>query len=83
MHVAERREFDVDELTDDLRQTTYDRRKLTVKVRHGAREYPCELSVKGEGGHVKLLEDAERGIAPGQFAVFYDGDVCAGSGVVR
>ena len=32
-------------------------------------------------GKVKL-EKLDQGIAPGQFAVFYDGDVCLGGGVI-
>ena len=31
--------------------------------------------------NVRLIE-RDKGIAPGQFAAFYEGDVCLGSGVI-
>lgn len=61
-------------------------RKLTVKIRHGEHEYDCRIRkvnppVGGGRWEVKL-DQKDAGIAPGQFAVFYDGNVCLGGGVI-
>lgn len=50
---------------------------LTVKLRHGPDEYECELS-----DNVVRISGDDQGIAAGQFAVFYKGDVCLGSAVI-
>jgi len=57
--------------------------RLSVKVRHGAREYACKIDVVDyRRVHVKLLDATERGIASGQFAVLYGGEYCLGGGVI-
>jgi len=53
------------------------RRELSVRVRHGRTLHAATLDLEGSRGRV-CLEDRDRGIAPGQFAVFYDGEVCLG-----
>ncbi|HFE64712.1 MAG TPA: tRNA 2-thiouridine(34) synthase MnmA [Caldithrix sp.] len=55
---------------------------LQVKVRHGPEYYRCRLELVDKfSGRVKL-EQPDQGIAPGQFAVFYDGDICLGGGII-
>jgi tRNA-5-taurinomethyluridine 2-sulfurtransferase len=55
---------------------------LKVKIRHGAKFYNCRFNyINAERGRV-TLEEFDQGIAPGQFAVFYRGDVVAGGTVI-
>jgi len=52
-----------------------------IKLRHGEHKYYCTINRDINGIHV-LLSKQDQGIAPGQYAVFYKGDVCLGSGII-
>ena len=55
----------------------YDRpdpdREVTVRIRHRGRKVPCKIGAGDKRFQVDFLE-LERAVAPGQAAVFYDGD---------
>ena len=57
---------------------------LYVKLRHGPHMYKClsfELEDDGRCALVRLPEN-DQGLAPGQFAVFYERGRCIGCGVI-
>lgn len=56
---------------------------LQVKIRHGAKMYPATLEYLENGMLNVTLKEKDPGLAEGQFAVFYDGDICLGGGVIQ
>ncbi|KAL8129338.1 hypothetical protein V2J09_018493 [Rumex salicifolius] len=63
-------------------------KQLRCKVRHGPNFHDCNLTMERnkenpnqEVGIVHLTED-DQGLAAGQFAAFYQGNTCIGSGVI-
>jgi tRNA-specific 2-thiouridylase len=60
-----------------LEKHALEKHGLEVKLRHGENLYKASL----DNGIVKI-EGNDQGIAPGQFTVFYDGEICLGSAVI-
>jgi tRNA-specific 2-thiouridylase len=57
-------------------------RELQVKLRHGPAKHAATITPLADGRVAVKLQENDQGIAPGQFAVFYDGEVCLGGGVI-
>jgi tRNA-specific 2-thiouridylase len=53
-----------------------------VQVRHRQADVPARVVPSGHGVRVELTTPM-RAVAPGQYAVFYDGDACLGGAVIE
>lgn len=56
--------------------------RAQVKIRSSAKKAPAELHTHGESLDV-IFDEPQLSAAPGQFAVFYDGETVLGSGVIH
>lgn len=56
---------------------------LHVKIRHGKQLYGCSVTYGIDNQLDLVLSESDQGLAPGQFAVLYDGDYCLGSGTIK
>lgn len=56
--------------------------QLTARIRHRQALQPCRAEPLAGGGVRLEFEQPQRAIAPGQYAVLYDGDECLGGGEI-
>jgi tRNA (5-methylaminomethyl-2-thiouridylate)-methyltransferase len=59
------------------------RADLQTKLRHSPHLEPCVLRPLEDGRWEVCLAHKDQGVAPGQSAVFYDGEMCVGAGVIE
>ena len=85
----ERKEFLVGKV-NWIAEVPAEKTQLKVKIRHGAKVHDCMVEWLDDGNVKVEMSDSDNGIAPGQFAVFYDGTsgdltdsvICYGGGVI-
>ena len=64
------------------RMTEGERRRYDVRIRYRQALQGAELVAQGDGMYL-LFAEPQRGVAAGQFAAWYDGEVLVGSGVIE
>ena len=55
--------------------------ELHVKIRYRQADQKCRLT-QSEHGYEISLSEPQRAVTPGQWACFYDGDICLGGGII-
>ncbi len=68
-------------IREDLKLPIGDERKYLARIRYRQPLETCMLHKKEEGLYI-IFQNPQRGITPGQFAAWYEGDELIGSGVI-
>ena len=79
---AKRRDFTVGELSWVSGKPDLGKVSLKMRIRHGGELIPVKVDLKLGKLKVKM-DDGQRGVAPGQAAVFYDDKECLGGGIIE
>jgi len=56
--------------------------KCVAKTRYRQTDQACTIEDIEDHNCSVIFEDAQRAVTPGQFVVFYDEDICLGSGII-
>lgn len=74
--------FFADQLHWVDRKGPQDGATITVKTRYRQRDVACTLIYEGEERIKVIFNEPVAAVTPGQSAVFYDGEVCLGGGII-
>jgi tRNA-specific 2-thiouridylase len=69
-------------IREDLKLTIGEQRNYSSRIRYRQPLEPCTLFKKENGIYI-IFDRAQRGVTPGQFAAWYDGEELIGSGVIN
>jgi tRNA-specific 2-thiouridylase len=75
------RDDDTHWIRSDLRMVSGENRDLMVRIRYRQPLQKARLYCRDKGIYI-IFDKLQRGIAPGQFAAWYEGDELIGSGVI-
>ncbi len=70
---------DINWINPDIMQ---DKFKCSAKVRYRMKDEPCTVERIGDSEAKITFDEPQRAITPGQSAVFYDGEVVLGGGII-
>jgi len=73
---------DIHWLREDLKMEPGESRDMLVRIRYRQPLQNARLYLRTSGLYI-VFDELQRGIAPGQFAVWYEGDELIGSGVIE
>jgi len=77
------RDISVRDVNWAARETPSAPLRLSVKIRSRTPEAPARVTPAGEGRAAISFDEPQRAVARGQWAVFYDGDILEGGGVIE
>lgn len=69
-------------IREDLKLNVGEQKDYLARIRYRQPLEPCRLFKKEEGIYI-IFDRAQRGVTPGQFAAWYDGEELIGSGVIN
>ncbi|HEY5824530.1 MAG TPA: aminomethyltransferase beta-barrel domain-containing protein, partial [Cyclobacteriaceae bacterium] len=69
-------------IRDDYKLTVGESRPYKARIRYRQPLEPCTLHQKEEGLYI-IFDRPQRGVTPGQFAAWYEGEELIGSGVIN
>lgn len=58
-------------------------KKITVKTRYRQQDVPCTVKPINDEEIEVIFDAPEKAVTPGQSAVFYDGEICLGGGIIN
>jgi tRNA-uridine 2-sulfurtransferase len=73
--------FDEHWVRDDMKLSVGGSKKYLARIRYRQPLEPCTLHKKNEGIYI-IFDRPQRGVAPGQFAAWYEDEELIGSGVI-